>query len=101
MFTTQACTQAIRYQCFYLAECSVSITSTALLPDQHACSSVHHYHLKAEGFRTAMQIQYTSINPHYEYASAVMTGLIFLDVKQRDAIKHALSIRNGYKSHFL
>ena len=30
----------------------------------------------------------TRISFHYEYASAVMTGLIFLGVKQRDAIKH-------------
>ena len=31
---------------------------------------------------------YTRISFHYEYASAVMMGLIFLGVKQRDAIKH-------------
>ena len=28
------------------------------------------------------------ISFHYEYASAVMLGLIFLSVTQRDAIKH-------------
>ena len=30
----------------------------------------------------------TRISLHYEYASAVMMGLIVLDVKQRDATKH-------------
>ena len=35
----------------------------------------------------------TRISPHYEYASAVMMDLIFLDVKQRDAIFKVRIIR--------
>ena len=30
----------------------------------------------------------TGTSLHYEYASAVMMGLIFLGVKQRETIKH-------------
>ena len=30
----------------------------------------------------------TRVSFHYEYASAVMMGLIFLGVKQRNTIKH-------------
>ena len=45
----------------------------------------------AVGIRLLHQIitmKITGISFHYEYASAVMMGLIFLGVKQRDAIKH-------------
>ena len=40
----------------------------------------------------------TRISLHYEYASAVMMGLIFPGVKQRDAIKHIES--KDYSGHF-
>ena len=36
----------------------------------------------------SININTTRISFHYEYASTVMMGLIFLGVKQRDAIKH-------------
>ena len=40
----------------------------------------------------------TRVSFHYEYASAVMMGLIFLGVEQLDAIKHIQS--KDYKNHF-
>ena len=43
VLTTQAYTQAIRYQCFNLAEFSVSIIGIALLSDQHARNSAYQY----------------------------------------------------------
>ena len=68
-----------------LNKCSFSLTVGEVL--RHYCTMSEH-----------VFFWYTRISFPYEYASAVMISLIFLGVKQRDAIKHIQS--KDYKSYF-
>ena len=60
-------------------------------------ATLHHFQRDPQKFsiktltfyKLIMKLKFkTRASFHYEYASAVMMGLIFLGVKQRDAIKH-------------